>query len=132
MRHFLAFPPRADSLNAEQPIEIRDPWSGPRIFAEDYYSGGEICFNSRVTADRLGSCDGGSTPKEHVTRSENENVNGIDSVDGDSPKDLHSISTDTCLCLVSRLLRTLTLLLSVPATSCDRRLTPFGVFKRDS
>lgn len=35
----LDFPPRKDS---EQPADIVDPWSAPKMYAEDLYTGGEI------------------------------------------------------------------------------------------
>ena len=33
------FPPTA---TPKQPLELSDPWSGPRMYAEDFYSGGDI------------------------------------------------------------------------------------------
>ena len=41
----LIVPCLADEIEISQPhvhVEIRDPWSGPRTFAEDYYSGGDV------------------------------------------------------------------------------------------
>ncbi|KAF8653305.1 hypothetical protein AX16_004005 [Volvariella volvacea WC 439] len=41
------------------PADIHDPWEGPRTYAQDYYSGGEIrtTANQPLTADYLGSND---------------------------------------------------------------------------
>lgn len=43
MRFGLAFPPRTLDTNdvQNQDAEIRDPWSGARTYAEDFYSGGD-------------------------------------------------------------------------------------------
>ncbi|KAL4245015.1 hypothetical protein ABKN59_002805 [Abortiporus biennis] len=34
------FPPKSE--DPEQPADLSDPWSGPRMFAEDLYTGGEL------------------------------------------------------------------------------------------
>ena len=41
--HTLAFPPRNhEYVQGEfREPDIRDPWSGPRTYAEDFYSGGD-------------------------------------------------------------------------------------------
>lgn len=68
-RHFISFPstlttdihesaelehsenrPTGMSLVPEQPIALVDPWSGPREYAEDFYSGGD--FPEGVLAER--------------------------------------------------------------------------------
>lgn len=37
-----------------QPTELADPWSGPRMYAEDFYSGGDICGDpSTLTPSHL-------------------------------------------------------------------------------
>ncbi|THV05131.1 hypothetical protein K435DRAFT_137749 [Dendrothele bispora CBS 962.96] len=42
---------QSDETSEEQPISIRDPWSGPKIFAEDFYSGGDIRLPLDSTLD---------------------------------------------------------------------------------
>ncbi len=34
-----AFPPRTQQ---QDEVDIQDPWRGPRVFAEDFYSGGDV------------------------------------------------------------------------------------------
>lgn len=58
----IAFPPLGDITDTSQanyPLEIRDPWSGPRAYAEDYYSGGDIRLqpDSQLNVDHLGPFD---------------------------------------------------------------------------
>lgn len=57
----VAFPPPTIAPDAGYPIEIPDPWSGPRTYAEDYYSGGDFLptQDASPTADRLGAAEKG-------------------------------------------------------------------------
>ncbi|KAG6857201.1 hypothetical protein H0H87_008267 [Tephrocybe sp. NHM501043] len=65
-----AFPPRASET---EHVEIRDPWSGPKTYAEDYYSGGVLVGNPQnLTADRLGEND--EVPER---RHEQQNIGDI-------------------------------------------------------
>ncbi|KAG6920187.1 hypothetical protein DXG01_004956 [Tephrocybe rancida] len=51
-----SFPPHES--DTEDHVEIPDPWSGPRTYAEDYYSAGDMVGASQnMTADRLGEKD---------------------------------------------------------------------------
>ncbi|KAF8161273.1 hypothetical protein B0H34DRAFT_796084 [Crassisporium funariophilum] len=54
-----SFPPHIASSPAREHIEIPDPWSGPRDYAEDYYAGGEVRLapGSRPDASHLGPYD---------------------------------------------------------------------------
>ncbi|KAF9485979.1 hypothetical protein BDN70DRAFT_988313 [Pholiota conissans] len=56
-----SFPPNRNSSPAEQQrdVEISDPWTGPRQYAEDFYSGGSFNLTpgSRVNPDHLGPQD---------------------------------------------------------------------------
>ncbi|KAG6841373.1 hypothetical protein C0991_011713 [Blastosporella zonata] len=55
-----SFPPHDIALDVEveEHVEIRDPWSGPKTYAEDYYSGGDVVKEPQnMTADRLGEND---------------------------------------------------------------------------
>ena len=57
----IAFPPQP-CLSPEQPgrhVEIPDPWSGPRTYAEDFYSGGDVVLlpGQKVDPSHLGPTD---------------------------------------------------------------------------
>jgi hypothetical protein len=39
--HHLEFPP-ADEAPLSQPLDLPDPWEGPKTFAEDFYAGGDF------------------------------------------------------------------------------------------
>jgi len=54
---FSAFPPRCSSPRRN--LELNDPWKAPRIYAEDFYSGGELRFpaGAHVHPDHLGPLD---------------------------------------------------------------------------
>ncbi|KAG6837074.1 hypothetical protein H0H93_015342 [Arthromyces matolae] len=52
-----SFPPHDVAVESEkeQPVELSDLWSGPKTYAEDYYSGGDAFTTSpRTTADIIG------------------------------------------------------------------------------
>ncbi|CAA7258991.1 unnamed protein product [Cyclocybe aegerita] len=53
-----SFPPRS-VLGQPRPVEIHDPWSGPRTYAEDFYSGGDLRLplGSQVDPSHLGPMD---------------------------------------------------------------------------
>jgi len=58
--HFAAFPLiQAEETPEEQSISIRDPWSGPQTYAEDFYSGGDIRLplDSRLDVNHLTELD---------------------------------------------------------------------------
>jgi len=38
----IAFPPSRPSARQDAAPEIKDPWEGPRTYAEDFYSGGDM------------------------------------------------------------------------------------------
>ena len=47
------FPPRTQQ-SAERDVDLSDPWDGPRTFAEDFYSGGELRGDSsKLTPSHL-------------------------------------------------------------------------------
>ncbi|KAG6878184.1 hypothetical protein C0993_010945 [Termitomyces sp. T159_Od127] len=59
-----SFPPKITednhlSLTLQQPIEIPDPWVGPKTYAEDFYSGGDVrpLQNGVLDPHRLGADD---------------------------------------------------------------------------
>lgn len=59
----LAFPPRSSfKSEANNLVDIRDPWAQVQRYAEDYYAGGEVIPGSggRLTAHHLGTNDDGS------------------------------------------------------------------------
>lgn len=49
----VAFPPEptVSSSNVKEHIEIPDRWSGPKQYAQDYYSGGQVVLPSDGRAD---------------------------------------------------------------------------------
>ncbi|KAJ3506665.1 hypothetical protein NLJ89_g6745 [Agrocybe chaxingu] len=53
-----SFPPRS-ILSQQRPVEIHDPWSGPRTYAEDFYSGGDLRLplGSQIDPNHLGPMD---------------------------------------------------------------------------
>ena len=56
-----AFPPQAHLSPEQLPrhLEIPDPWSGPRTYAEDFYSGGDVILlpGQKVDPSHLGPID---------------------------------------------------------------------------
>ncbi|KAM5542874.1 hypothetical protein V8D89_003258 [Ganoderma adspersum] len=71
-----------------QPPDVHDPWEGPRVYAEDFYSGGDILE--------------GGTPSHLTPRDEEPlDIPGISSVRGEPshsiPHDLVNLDTDDLL-----------------------------------
>lgn len=57
---FSAFPsPTIFPTMFQQPVDIPDPWSGPKTYAEDFYSGGDVLPSSdgQIIPDNLGIDD---------------------------------------------------------------------------
>lgn len=63
---------------SHQPVEIPDPWVGPKTYAEDFYSGGDVRPLQNVALDphRIGANDQSeamiSMPEHEVIRSQEE------------------------------------------------------------
>jgi hypothetical protein len=97
---FLAFPPHAVAahvLGAEDSVEIRDPWSGPKTYAEDYYSGGDIHEKpEELTADHLGAGDEGETPTKRDEPPEDKDIIDVDEATDKDPEEVQPLSEDTC------------------------------------
>ncbi|GLB37748.1 hypothetical protein LshimejAT787_0407990 [Lyophyllum shimeji] len=86
-----SYPPRTVALGAlamERRAEIRDLWSGPDTYAEDYHSGGAIREPpDDLAADDLGPGDEGERPTEGVADSEEEDVMDVCAVEEESLKE---------------------------------------------
>jgi len=81
--HFrIAFPPQAH-LSPEQllrHLEIPDPWSGPRTYAEDFYSGGDVVLlpGQKVDPSRLGPID--EDFNEELSSRQAEDMEDVDEI----------------------------------------------------
>jgi len=82
----LIVPCPADEIETSQPyfhVELRDPWSGPRAYAEDYYSGGDVPMDpdSHHDANQIGLYDDDSTLEAPSDASHPQQSNGFDEHD---------------------------------------------------
>ncbi|KAG5647100.1 hypothetical protein DXG03_001471 [Asterophora parasitica] len=90
-----SFPPQHVEADPEA-FEIRDPWSGPRTFAEDYYSGGEIRPRpGELSADHLGPSDEGTPPGGHIRDVEDMEIFEVDGFDEADPEEVQPLEEDT-------------------------------------
>ncbi|KAH0588784.1 hypothetical protein H2248_004585 [Termitomyces sp. 'cryptogamus'] len=83
-----SFPPKITEDNhfqLHQPIEIPDPWAGPKTYAQDFYSGGDVRSLQKTTLDphQLGDNDESVTltpTPQHELAQPQEEVNRVDEI----------------------------------------------------
>jgi len=78
----IAFPPQTSPSprQPQRPVEIPDPWSGPRTYAEDFYSGGDVILprGQKVDPSHLGPAD--DDFKERFPSREAEDSQNVDEI----------------------------------------------------
>jgi len=88
---YLAFPSRVSRSPARvvRRIEIPDPWAGPRIYAEDNYTHGDVCPSPGTHRDPLGDDDSHEVEKTMA----DVTYNNVDS------DEIQIAEQDTCMML---------------------------------
>lgn len=77
---------------SQQPVEIPDPWSGPKTYAEDFYSGGDVrvASDGQISVDHLSVCD----IEDSLSTSQPISPTGKDTLLGADVEELSGVNFD--------------------------------------